>query len=372
MVEKELKLIDLPGIGAGSVEKLEKAGIMDVMTFASRGVSAIAEASGVGNAVARKAIQYIRDNVKGFKPISLSEYRALKKQEFCISTSSKALDDLLHGGIHSGSINEAYAQNGVSKSQLGLTLTVNNCMKGNKTYYLDSEGGFRLDRIEEIIDAKIEKYTKEYEEGFMEEEEGYIGRERQEDGTTKEIEKTRIKKTPFTDIYPTLEEYLKEKYEITVIDKEKILDNVLFQSVDNSGMQMMVIDDIGKACSEDDKITLLVIDSLTEHFRAEFLGRGELNTRQLQINKHLSDIKKLCKTYNIAVYITNQVMADPGCMFGDPIKPIGGEIYGHKMDYRLYLIRAKENTRVAKLKKARNFEEGEAPFKVTAAGIEDI
>ena len=86
----------------------------------------------------------------------------------------------------------------------------------------------------------------------------------------------------------------------------------------------------------------------------------------------MSDIKRLAKRHNVAIYLTNQVMADPGQMFGDPIKPIGGNVYAHKLDYRIYLKRGKNNTRVAKLIKSRDLEDGEAPFQVTDKGVCDI
>ena len=58
---------------------------------------------------------------------------------------------------------------------------------------------------------------------------------------------------------------------------------------------------------------------------------------------------KLAEQHNLSVYVTNQVMANPAMMFGDPTTPIGGNIVGHASTYRVYLRRGKQGSRVAKL-----------------------
>ncbi len=58
---------------------------------------------------------------------------------------------------------------------------------------------------------------------------------------------------------------------------------------------------------------------------------------------------KLAEQHNLAIYVTNQVMANPATMFGDPTTAIGGHIVGHACTYRIYLRRGKKDSRVAKL-----------------------
>lgn len=346
-MKKELKLSDLPGIGPTSIEKLEKVGILNVMAFACRTPNLISDFTGLSSMVARKAINFAKDNLDELNLNPLSKYSKMKKETYFLKTGSTELDNLLGGGIRSGSITEAHAENGVSKSQLGITLAINTVLQGYKVVYLDTENAFKEDRVKTILEAKRLEFEKMWEEGVED-------------------------KISVKEIYESFEDFLDKKFGIKTLDEEDVFDNIIFSSVDNSSLQMLLIEDIDRLCSEDDSIKLLIIDSLTEHFRSEFLGRGELNSRQLQINKHMSDIKRLTKRHNLAVYLTNQVMADPGQMFGDPIKPIGGNVYAHKLDYRLYLKRGKQNTRVAKLIKARNLEDGECAFKVGDVGIMDI
>jgi DNA repair protein RadA len=70
-------------------------------------------------------------------------------------------------------------------------------------------------------------------------------------------------------------------------------------------------------------------NSLTSHFRADFIGRGELAPRQQKLNKHLHTLQRLADAHNLAVYVTNQVMARPDILFGDPTAPIGGHVLAH-------------------------------------------
>ena len=118
-------------------------------------------------------------------------------------------------------------------------------------------------------------------------------------------------------------------------------------------------------------IKLMIIDSLTAHFRAEYSGRGQLADRQQKLNRYMHDLMKLAETYNIAVYVTNQVMANPAQMFGDPTTAIGGNIVGHASTYRIYLRRGKKGSRVAKLIDSPNLPDNEAVYFVTTDGLKD-
>ena len=82
---------------------------------------------------------------------------------------------------------------------------------------------------------------------------------------------------------------------------------------------------------------LIIVDSATALFRVDFNGRGELAERQQKLGAFLSGLIKLAEEFNVAVWITNQVVADPGnsLAFGDTKKPIGGNIMAHASTTRL-------------------------------------
>jgi DNA repair protein RadA len=81
---------------------------------------------------------------------------------------------------------------------------------------------------------------------------------------------------------------------------------------------------------------------------------------------------KLATKYDIAVYITNQVMSKPDTFFGDPTEAIGGHVLAHASTYRIYLRRGKKGTRVAKLVDAPAMPDGEAIFQIFDDGIKDV
>ncbi|HDJ96550.1 MAG TPA: hypothetical protein ENG45_00575, partial [Candidatus Aenigmarchaeota archaeon] len=115
---------------------------------------------------------------------------------------------------------------------------------------------------------------------------------------------------------------------------------------------------------------IVVHNSLTSHFRAEFIGRGELARRQQKLNRHLHELQRLADRFNLAVYVTNQVMAAPDVLFGDPTRPVGGHVLGHMSFYRIYLRRGRSGTRIARLVDAPDLPEGERVFRITEKGVE--
>ena len=57
---------------------------------------------------------------------------------------------------------------------------------------------------------------------------------------------------------------------------------------------------------------------------------------------------KLSEQFNIAIYLTNQVTADPSWQmaYGDMKKPVGGNIIGHASTTRLQLKKGKGEVRI--------------------------
>ncbi|MBI2044977.1 hypothetical protein HYT23_02880 [Candidatus Pacearchaeota archaeon] len=110
---------------------------------------------------------------------------------------------------------------------------------------------------------------------------------------------------------------------------EKVLKNILVARAFNSDHQILLLEKVSELIKSGEPIKIVIVDSLTAHFRAEFAGRGQLADRQQKLNRYLHDLMRLAETHNLAVYVTNQVMANPAMMFGDPTTAIGGNIVGH-------------------------------------------
>jgi len=154
------------------------------------------------------------------------------------------------------------------------------------------------------------------------------------------------------------------------LDPEIVLKNIFIARAFNSDHQMVLAEKAEELVKEKN-IKLIIVDSLTSQFRAEFIGRGTLSGRQQKLNKHMHTLMKLAEMYNIAILVTNQVMSRPDIMFGDPTAPIGGNIVAHNSKTRLYLRKAKAEKRVAKLVDSPSLPDGEAVYRVTENGIED-
>ena len=157
------------------------------------------------------------------------------------------------------------------------------------------------------------------------------------------------------------------------IDPEHALQHIKVAKAYNSDHQMLLVDKVEELITKQKlPVKLLVVDSLTSHFRAEFVGRGTLATRQQKLNKHMHTMGKFADLYNLCVYVTNQVMSKPDQFFGDPTQAIGGHIVAHASTFRLYLRKGKKGCRVAKLIDSPNLPDGEVAYMVTTEGLAEV
>ncbi len=311
---KTSSIEDLPGVGPATAEKLREMGFQTVESIAVASIGELKDA-GLTDTSAEKIINAARESLKmGFE--TGLEYMEKRKAVGRVLTGSKELDNLLGGGIETGSITEFYGQFGSGKTQIGLQSAVNVQLPVEKgglngtAVYIDTEGTFRPERIMQMAAAKN-------------------------------------------------------------LDPKEVLKNIMVARAYNSDHQMLLAEKAGEI-AEERNVRLVVVDSLTSHFRSEYSGRGELAPRQQKLNRHLHSLQRdLADMHNIAVIVTNQVMSNPGMMFGDPITPIGGNIVGHLSTYRVYLRKSKGNKRIARLVDSPCLPEGECVFEVTANGIGD-
>ena len=306
---------DLPGVGPASIEKLAAAGFHDLMSIAVATIGEIVGATELSEATAKKIIAIARANLE-MEFTSGEEIMKKREMMMKITTGSTELDKLTGGGFETGAITEAYGQYGSGKSQIAHTLAVRVQLPPEKggasgvAVYIDTEGTFRPERIKSIA---------------------------QDCG----------------------------------LDPQEALKGVRIARAFNSDHQMLLAEKIDDLIKQGVNVKLVIVDSLTAHFRAEYIGRGTLADRQQKINKHMHALMKVADKHNIAVYVTNQVMAKPDQFFGDPTEAIGGHIVAHNSTYRLYLRRGKKGTRVAKMVDSPCMPEAEAIFQLTEAGVKD-
>ncbi|MEM3865226.1 MAG: DNA repair and recombination protein RadA [Nitrososphaerota archaeon] len=157
------------------------------------------------------------------------------------------------------------------------------------------------------------------------------------------------------------------------LDPDQVVEKIIYAEAYNSDHQILLLEKADKVIKENN-IRLIIIDSLTAHFRSEYVGRQSLPERQQKLNKHMHKLLRLARAFNAAAVVTNQVMARPDEYFSAmAVLPVGGHIVGHTSHTRVYLRKAAgKNTRIARLVSSPYLPEGEAIFKITENGVEDL
>jgi DNA repair protein RadA len=314
MADKIEYIADIPGVGEKIAEKLKKAGYIDMMSLAAASPMEVAEAAEIGEPTADKIIRTARKVLNiDFETATVVYER--RENIGKISTGSKNLDTLLGGGIETQAVTEFHGAFGSGKTQVGFQLTINVQLPpekgglGGACIFVDAENTFRPGRIKQMAEAQG-------------------------------------------------------------LDSKKILENIFVARAYNSDHQMVLTEKIGEMIKERN-VKLVIVDSVTSNFRADYIGRGTLADRQQKLNRHLHTLQRLADVYNVAIYITNQVMARPDILFGDPTVPIGGHILGHFSTHRVYVRKSKANRRIARVIDSPNLPEAETVFLITPEGIKD-
>jgi DNA repair protein RadA len=274
------------------------------------------EPAGIGE---KKALDVIR---AARSTLSLSFIRAdellkMRQSVLRLTSGSKAIDEILGGGLESQTITEIYGEYGSGKSQLCHQMCVNVQLPvergglGGGALYVDTENTFRTERIIQMSN--------------------HLG-----------------------------------------VNPEDIVKNIVYAEAYTSDHQMFLLENADKIVKENN-IRLIIVDSLTAHFRSEYLGREMLAERQQKLNKHMHRLIRLARAFNAVAVVTNQVMAKPDVFFGDAVHPVGGHIVAHTSHTRLFLRKSSRGpTRIARLVSSPYLPEGERVFKVTENGVEDL
>ena len=311
----ELTIEDLPGVGPATAEKLREAGFEELLALAVMSPADLAEEAELGEAVAAKIIAGAKKmaNIGGF--VSGDALLERRKEVRKLSSKVQSIDDLLGGGFETQALVEVYGEFGSGKTQIGHQLAVNCTLPEEEggldgdVFYIDTEDTFRPERISQMARGHG-------------------------------------------------------------LEPDYVLSRIHVARAYNSAHQMLLTDEI-KRMSNGLNVKMIIVDSLTSHFRAEFIGRGMLARRQQKLNSHLKDLKQLADINNALVLVTNQVHSKPDALWGDPTKPIGGHILAHASTFRLYLRKAKGGRRIARLVDSPNLPDGECIYQVTQDGLRD-
>jgi len=314
-----LELDQIEGVGKAKAKRLREAGIANVETLAVTPARELKQKAGYSDIKSAIRIVEAAREALGCRFMTGWEHWQMTQNRLKCTTGSRALNNLLGGGIETQAITELVGQYGSGKTQLCLMLCATAQLKpenggfGGNVLFFDTEGTFSSKRVYQIA---------------------------AENG----------------------------------LDPGETLQNIIISRVYTSDHQMFLLDNAFEKCAEE-KVKLVIVDSIISHFRGEFLGRETLADRQQKLNLYLHKLLRLAEIFNLAVVITNQAQSDPTPQYGSYItdRPAGGNILAHASNTRVWLRRGKggRSKRVARVFDSPCLPEGECVFKITEKGIED-
>mmetsp|Transcript_8451 Transcript_8451/g.20771 ORF Transcript_8451/g.20771 Transcript_8451/m.20771 type:complete len:329 (-) Transcript_8451:715-1701(-) len=309
--------LEKTGISAADIKHLQNAGFHTIKSIAYSSKKKLIEIRGISEAKAEKLIHEATKIVPlGF--CSGKDAYMNRQQLIRLTTGSLALDKILRGGIETGSITEFSGEFRTGKTQLCHNFAVSAQLSYEKgggegrALFIDTEGTFRPERIYDIS----------------------------------------------------------ERFGLNGTD---VLDNIAFTRAYNVDQQMEILNSAGALMAEM-KFAVLIVDSIIALYRTDFVGRGELNSRQQHLGKFLKQLQRKCDEFNIAVVISNQVVAQvDGCnsFVPDPKKACGGNIIAHAVQTRLFLKKGKGVNRGCTIQDSPNLPPLTCTFSITGAGIGD-
>ncbi|KGL73586.1 Meiotic recombination protein DMC1/LIM15, partial [Tinamus guttatus] len=309
---QDVDLLQKHGINVADIKKLKSVGICTIKGIQMTTRRALCNVKGLSEAKVDKIKEAANKLIEpGF--LTAFEYSEKRKMVFHITTGSQEFDKLLGGGIESMAITEAFGEFRTGKTQLSHTLCVTAQLPGP---------------------------------------DGYTGG-----------------KIIFIDTENTFRpDRLRDIADRFSVDHDAVLDNVLYARAYTSEHQMELLDYVAAKFHEEAGIFKLLV----QDFNTSLLF--SLTVFRIKLAQMLSRLQKISEEYNVAVFVTNQMTADPGATMtfqADPKKPIGGHILAHASTTRISLRKGRGELRIAKIYDSPEMPENEATFAITAGGIGD-
>lgn len=316
MEELDISIRQLEGLGAVTEKKLEAFGVNTLYDLCVRGSQEIQEITGAKKDTADswtfKAKQMLEDKGLIRKTdmdcISLMDYQENQKR---LKVNVKTMDDMFGGGLRPESLYEIYGEFGSGKTQFCFTLTAEVIANNGNVLWIDCEDTFKPKRLAEII--------------------------------------------------------IERKYAEDIESSKDMLRRVTYLYAPNTENLMGIINNLSETILNM-RPTLIVVDGSVGQFREEYLGRGTLSARQNQLARLMTHLKNVSYYFNCTVLFTNQVQTDPSIMFGDPIKPIGGNVVAHASTYRIYFKKSGKK-HIARMVDSSENAEQDVEYTLNKSGI---
>lgn len=278
----------LDGIGDTTIEKLKSVSVLTISDLAVYNASdlytTLSRDGSVKNITldsCMKLVVLANLHMQKYKMLDkplLSSTVLLKKStgRKRFSVGDDAYDAFLGGGFESGAVTELYGKFGTGKTQSCYCASVLAANDGKRVLYVDTEDTYQPERIDEIAREKG-------------------------------------------------------------LDPQKIHENIMVLRPPSVSMFIQYMRNLSQYITEE-KIELIIVDSIIALHKAEYFGRGLLAPRQQSLTGIMSRLKQASEYYNCGVIITNHIIAnpDPYTSGGSEI-PAGGNSIAHYSTHRIYL-----------------------------------
>jgi RAD51-like protein 2 len=268
-------------------------------------------------------------------------------------TFCRDLDKMLGGGIPVSAVTEICGEPGVGKTQFGMQLAADVQIPekcggiDGSAVFIDTEGSFMPERMAQISDAVVKHLQSSVHR------------------------------------HKNAQERLNA---IKSITRDRIMSKIWCFRVHDYAEQVCAIKCLDNFITSHakDKIRLVVIDSISFHFRRDFT---DMSKRSRILSEMSQTLHALARKYNIAVVMINQMTTrflrknhsnsnnnnnntyetkdDRQAV----LVPALGESWSHASTNRIRLSHVDGNVRVATLMKSPSLAQGRAFYRITPAGV---
>lgn len=283
----------VPGVGPSVAKKLRQALVTTAELLAVQNPTDLREKTALGEGICEKVVRAARKEVGKFGFRSGLEIEQELASKPFLKTGLEQLDCTLMGGVEQGSILELYGP-----------------ARGGKTMWCS--------HLAVRVQLPIEQGGLEGRVLWLDTEKSF---------------------TPRT---------IRAIAHRFGLDPDIALGNISRARVVLAAQIMELFETVPQMCAENN-YKLVIVDSLTSLFRAEYIGLDALKTRQQEINGILNQMRRVAAATDAVFAYTNQVMAGIGGYVSIPNLPVGGHIISHASDYRFYTRAKKGGVRVLEL-----------------------
>ena len=282
-----------------------------------------------------------------------------------IPTGCKAVDDLLDGGLATGTITQIFGEKALGKSIFSYQAACSAVASGSSAIILDTEQSYSSYLLPYRQAGMNKRFGKEIKSAELKLERVTRAAGKKKGASRGELI-TAVSSAldrlgvPYTDAHlgpiadilcPTFTvEVPSNERSVFVLQTPEVVDLLNLHGIDaskevSSGgrvelrlRQTPVYDSVLHRIVRDTGAKLLVYDSISAPFKSSFPSTQDLPARSAGLAMILSHSQRLCVDYGIAVLVVSHVSIDPIKAWNR--RPYGGVILGHEAKFSLELTKS--------------------------------